>query len=548
MPADYRASKDCWPWNSVWPSFIMQVDGLSLSFGTTVVFDNASFHVSPRDKCGIVGVNGAGKSTLFRVLTGQIAPDAGRIDTHGADLGFLPQVIELPDPDMTVWDFLLTGRPIAMYQADLAAAYDRIAQNPDDATTMDDISRITERLDHYDVYHAEDALLALMDSMGIDAAWLDMRLCDLSGGQKSRVAFARLLYAMPDVMLLDEPTNHLDNQTRDFVTDYLKKYRGMVLIISHDTAFLNAVATRILHVDKVTHKITSFDGNYDAYKLKMAEIRHARDVKIANESRQIDRLADVVARAKDASPTRHAMKRMGKIRAAQLEKIMAARTVRDAEYKKLNMNLTPRRDGARVPITVDNLWFRYPGQKLMYRNLSFYIDGGERFLISGGNGAGKSTLLKLMLGQLTPEQGDVKINPKTDIAYYAQELENLNPDATILESVADDDYTDTQLRAVLGNFLFFGMDVFKRIQTLSPGERARVALCRLLLRRANMLVLDEPTNHLDPDTVGIIADNFRDFAGTIILVSHNTDFINQIGVTRVLTLPAGRIDFWDGDE
>ena len=248
----------------------MQVNGLSLSFGTTVVFDDASFHLSPRDKCGIVGVNGAGKSTLFRVLMGRVAPDAGQIDTGGADLGFLPQVIELPDPDMTVWDFLLSGRPIAAYQADLADAYDRIAQNPDDADAMDDISRITERLDHYDVYHAEDTLLGLMDSMGIDAAWLDMRLRDLSGGQKSRVAFARLLYAMPDVMLLDEPTNHLDNQTRDFVIDYLKKYRGMILIISHDTAFLNAVATRILHVDKVTHKIMSCDGNYDAYKLKIA--------------------------------------------------------------------------------------------------------------------------------------------------------------------------------------------------------------------------------------------------------------------------------------
>ena len=408
------------------------------------MFDDASFHLSPRDKCGIVGVNGAGKSTLFRVLMGRVAPDAGQIDTGGADLGFLPQVIELPDPDMTVWDFLLSGRPIAAYQADLADAYDRIAQNPDDADAMDDISRITERLDHYDVYHAEDTLLGLMDSMGIDAAWLDMRLRDLSGGQKSRVAFARLLYAMPDVMLLDEPTNHLDNQTRDFVIDYLKKYRVMKLIIIHDNSFMNEVETLILHVDKVTHKIMSFDGNYDAYKLKIAEIRHARDVRIANESRQIQRLADVVARAKDASPTRHAMKRVGKIRAAQLEKILAARTVRDAEYKKLNMNLTPRRDGARVPITVDNLWFRYPGQKLMYRNLSFYIDGGERFLISGGNGAGKSPLLKLMLGQLTPEQGDVKINPKTDIAYYAQELENLDPDATVLESVADDDYTDTQ--------------------------------------------------------------------------------------------------------
>lgn len=528
----------------------MQIKNLSLSFGTTVIYDNAEFNLGGRDKCGIVGVNGAGKSTLLRVLMGDVIPDSGDIDTNGADFGYLPQTIEYTHCDMTVWDFLVSGRPIDILESELAAAYDRLVDNPDDAVIAADISRIQERLDHYDVYNADNTLLTLIDQMRIDPAWLNMRLHDLSGGQKSRVAFARLLYSMPGVMLLDEPTNHLDHETREFVTQYLKKYRGMVMIISHDTVFLNAVVNKILYIDKVTHKIMTFDGDYDTYKLKMAEMRHKRDVTISAQERQITHLKNFVSHATNASPTNHALKRAGKTRAKQLAKIMATRMVRDIEYKKLQMDLSPRRAGARIPITVDDLWFRYPGKQLIYRQLSFYINGGERFLISGGNGSGKSTLVKLILGQLTPYKGQITINPKTDIAYYAQELEDLDPHQTVLESVSgtDTDYTDMQLRAVLGNFLFYDTDVFKQVSSLSPGERARLALCRLLLRRANMLVLDEPTNHLDPDTVGIIADNFHDFSGTIILISHNNDFIRQIGMTRVLHLPSGRIDYWDEND
>ena len=523
----------------------MRAENLFLSFGTTVVYDNAEFHLSARDKCGIVGVNGAGKSTLLKLILGQIQPDAGHIETDGARIGYLPQVIEIDDPDITVWDFLLSGRPIAETEQALSDAYTILADNPDDATAADTVSRIQAELDKLEPHTAENTLLELIDKMGIHDTWLNMRLCDLSGGQKSRVAFTRMLYSMPDIMLLDEPTNHLDAETRDFVGEFLKKYRGMILMVSHDTALLNIVTTKIMSIDKVTHKIDVWDGNYDAYQNKMRARKHAADVTRAAMDREIKRLDDIVRRANAASPSNHALKRMGRTRAAMRDKIMAARTARDTEYKKLKMDLSPRAPGAKNPILVDDLWFRYPGEQLMYRKLSFYITGGERFLITGANGTGKSTLLKLILGQLTPERGTIDINPKTDIAYYAQELQGLAPDKTILENVETADYTELQLRAVLGNFLFTGMDVFKKVSTLSPGERARVALCKLLLKRANLLILDEPTNHLDPDTVGVIADNFRDFPGTIILVSHNPDFIDQIGITRVLELPAGRIQMID---
>lgn len=497
---------------------------------------------------GIVGVNGAGKSTLFNIITGKITPDAGNIDSGGARIGFLPQVIDITDTDLTVFDFLMSGRPIDKLNARLEKLYIALADNPDDENIADDIATTQNELEYYDIYGAEDALLELIENMQIDSALLDKKVSELSGGQKSKIAFTRMLYSMPNIMLLDEPTNHLDASTRDFVTRYLQKYRGCVMVISHDNDFLNAIANKIMHVDKTTHKISVYDGNYDDYRRKAAALRHARDVKIAAENRQIEHLADFVARAGAASPTRHAMKRAGHVRAAILQKILENRTTREQTYKKVKMDLSPRAPGARHPITVDDLWFRYPGARLLYRKLSFIISGGERFLIVGENGAGKSTLLKLIIGKLTPERGQIEINPKTDIAYYAQELEQLNPSDRVIDAVASDDYTEMQLRAALGNFLFTGTDVYKQISVLSPGERARVAMCKIILKRANMLILDEPTNHLDPDTQAIIGDNFRDFTGTIIVVSHNPDFVEQIGITRMLVLPSGRIEDYDHEK
>ncbi|MDE6478297.1 MAG: ABC-F type ribosomal protection protein [Alphaproteobacteria bacterium] len=525
----------------------MYAHHMSLSFGTSVVYDNAEFSLSPRDKVGIVGVNGAGKTTLFRVMMGEISLDAGTIDTNGARLGYLPQTINITNPDLTVWDFLMSGRPIAQLEQQLHDAYTSLAEHPDDVTLVEKIGHIQDELEYYDVYGAEDALLELIDNMKIDTNLLDMQLRHLSGGQKSKVAFARMLYSMPNILLLDEPTNHLDTQTREFVTAYLKKYKGTVLIISHDAEFLNNVVDKILFIDKTTHQISVFDGNYAAYQNTMAQRRQARAQQIESQERQIKHLNDFIQRAKSASPTNHSIKKVGHTREIQLKKILENRVTREQVYKKLKMDLRPMRDAARTPILVDNLWFRFPGQRLMYRNLSFYLTRGERFLIVGPNGSGKSTLLKLIMGIHTPERGEIQINPKTDIAYYAQELEQLDMDKTILENVAHPDFTDQQLRAVLGNFLFYDTDVFKRISILSPGERARVALCRMLLKRANMLILDEPTNHLDPETQAIIGDNFRDFSGTIIMVSHNPAFVEQIGITRMLTLPTGQIADYSHD-
>ena len=527
----------------------MRAENLTLSFGTNVIYDNAEFNIPSRAKCGIVGVNGAGKTTLFKIILGQITPDYGNIYTDGATIGYLPQVIEIKNPDVTVWDFIASARPVKQIESQLHDLYVALADNPDDIAVQNNINIAQEKLEILDAYNAENIMLDIIENMNLTDL-IDMKMSNLSGGQKSQVAFARLLYSVADVLLLDEPTNHLDAASRAFVCDYLRHWRGSVLIISHDTEFLNEIVNKILFIDKATKKITVFDGNYDDYKSKVAQLRIRQAAKIKDEERQIKHLSEFVARANAASPTAHSMKRAGHVRAAQLEKLLARRTDALAEYKRVKMDLTPLRDGARFPIMVDDLWFRYPGKKLLYRKLSFHIASGERFLIVGENGVGKSTLLKLIMGFLTPERGVIDINPKTDIAYYAQELEQLDLNKTVLENVGGvaSEYSDLQLRAALANFLFFGTDVFKTVASLSPGERARVALCKLLLRRANMLILDEPTNHLDPETQVVIGENFRDFAGTILVVSHNPDFVEQIGITRMLVLPAGRIEDYDHEK
>lgn len=377
--------------------------------------------------------------------------------------------------------------------------------------------------------------------MKIEDGLLDMRLADLSGGQKSKIAFAHVLFAEPQVLLLDEPTNHLDVTTKDFVTQYLKNYRGSVLVISHDIDFLNAVVGRIMLVDKTSHKIAMYEGNYTAFKRKYAQDRLLKELRIARQEQEIKKLAEFVQKARQASRTNHNLKRMGQDREVKLAKALAALEKRDAEYKRVKMRLEPRRAPAKIPLEVKNLTFHYEGQPKLYDKLSFSLYGGERFLVVGENGAGKSTLLKLITGLLTPDAGEITFSPKTDIAYYAQELELLDENRTVLENADGGDFNDLQRRNILGNFLFRGDTVFKKVSLLSPGEKARIALCRLLMTKANLLLLDEPTNHLDPDTQVVIGENFGDYTGTILLVSHNPDFVEQIGITRMLVLPEGKV-------
>lgn len=440
---------------------------MNLAFGNKIIYEDADFDISRYDKAGVVGVNGAGKTTLFRILLGEQELDSGSIVAGNLRIGHLPQEVVIGEETGTVLDYLQEGRPIGRLQEELNLVYQKLESAGDQEQTrlLKRMDQLQSQLEYYDCYEAGHILLTIIERMGIDIDLLDMPINRLSGGQKSKIAFARVLYSKPEILLLDEPTNHLDEGTRGFVTDFLRNYKGMVLIISHDTDFLNQVINKILFINKSTHKISVYDGNYDIYKKKYEQEKRLQELVIDREEKEIKELEGFVQRARQASRTNHAIKRMGQERALRLEKKQDALHRREGVCRRVKMDIRPLREGAGIPLEVEGLWFHYPNQPYLYRDLNFHINAKERFLVVGENGVGKSTLLKLMMGIQTPDRGNIRFHPNTDVAYYAQELEQLDLQKTVLENVSAQGCTMKQLRSVLSNFYFMKTISIKRLRS-----------------------------------------------------------------------------------
>lgn len=528
----------------------MYIENLSMSFGLQTIFDDITVQFNDTDKVGIVGVNGAGKSTLFNLILGKLVPDSGRIKLkNNINIGFLPQVItdEIPSDDITVFDYLLLGRPIKELKEKLNSLYEEIGSITDEKLLnikYKEISKVEDKLTYYDEYNAEGILLKIISGMNIKDELLDLKLKNISGGQKSKVAFARLLYSNPEILLLDEPTNHLDLDTKDYIINYLKRYKGLVLVISHDVEFLNEVTTRTLYVDKIKHKVELFNGNYKKYltikdERDKATLRlHEKQVK---EEEKLKKIISKYIRGNEKKAN------IAKDRIKKLERLQSEKVELEKKNKYARIKMHIDYPSYSIPIKSNSLTFGYTLDNLLYDKLTFDISRGEKFLIVGENGIGKSTLLKLIMGELNPIEGEICVGEKTNISYYAQEHEILDLDKSILNNFSEYNLRDYELRKLLGSFLFSGDDIYKKVSVLSPGERSRVALAKISLSGANTILLDEPTNHLDPMTQMIIADTFKEFEGTLLVVSHNLDFVDNLGINRMLLLPSGRIVYYDRD-
>lgn len=528
----------------------MNIQNLTMSFGLQTIYDNVSFQINENDKVGIVGVNGAGKSTLFNLILGKLTPDEGKIIIkNNINIGYLPQVItdEIPNDDITVFDYLLLGRPIEELKNKLTNLYEKIATIEDQKELnhyLKEITKVEDKLTYYDEYNAESTLLKIITGMNIDDKLLDLKLKNISGGQKSKIAFARLLYSKPEIMLLDEPTNHLDIDTKDYIISYLKKYHGMILVISHDIEFLNEVTTKTLYVDKIMHNVEIYNGNYQKY-LKIKEERDlAKKRLFEKQQKEEEKLKTIISKYIRGNEKKA---NIAKDRIKKLERLQSEKVTIEKENKYAKFKMKINYPSYTIPLACQNLTFGYTEDNLLYENLNFDLTRGEKLLVVGENGIGKTTLLKLIMNYLIPLEGKIIIGEKTNIAYYAQEHEILDSNKTILENFNNFGLHEYELRKVLGSFLFSGNEINKRISVLSPGERSRVALAKISLSGANTLLLDEPTNHLDPMTQMIIADTFSDYEGTMLVVSHNLDFVDNLNINRMLLLPSGKITYYDRD-
>lgn len=529
----------------------MQIKNLTMSFGNQELFNNININIDDYEKVGIVGLNGAGKSTFLKIVYGQITPDKGKvIIKNNTRVAYLPQVIkdEIPEENITVFDFLLLGRPIDKLNKELEKLYIEISSAEE--SKLNDLYKkiniINQELEYWESYSAENTLLKIIDGMNIDDNLLEKPLNTLSGGQKSKIAFARLLYSKPEIILLDEPTNHLDIDTKEYIINYIKNYKGGVYVISHDIEFLNEVTTKTLFLDKRLKTFELFNGNYDKFKKVIDHHELEIERKIEKQQEEEIKLRKIIEKYTNSSGNR---KKMAQDREKKLEKLLKDKITSPVKSKELNLKININRESTKYPLTIDKLSFKYDKSSKRYilHNLSFSLSKGEKFLIVGVNGVGKSTLLKLIMNRLIPDKGEIIIGDKTDLGYYAQEHELLDNNKSIIDNFNDIDISTKELRNVLGRFLFYEDDVYKKVSILSPGERSRLSLAKLSLTGANLLVLDEPTNHLDPETQKIIANTFKTFKGTMLVVSHNPEFVDNLGIERVLILPTGQIDYYKRD-
>src|SRR6478736_3548423 len=467
---------------------MLQIESVHKQFSTKVLFDGATAHLRPQTRVGLVGPNGTGKTTLFKMILGEESPDEGTIRKRPRlRVGYLPQELET-----------ITGK-----------------------TALDAAHR-----DEYPEHEAK----RILSGLGFSEADFSRPVDKLSGGYRMRVALAHLLLSNPDVLMLDEPTNHLDKPTQRWFEEFLLNSKLTLLVISHDTAFLDRIATHVWEIRDKT--IQEFRGNYTKFR----ELRAARDTQLqaaANrQSKEVARVQQFVDRFR--------------YQANKARQVQSIELQRDTKRVKFKFPL-PSTSGRHV-LDLQGVSKQY-GEKVVYTSLDFSVERSQRIALVGENGAGKSTLLKMLAGVLPPDKGTRTVGHGVSLHYFAQhQAETLNPEHTILESLGEVSSTaETNfLRGLAGAFLFSGADQKKPIKALSGGERNRVALARMLVDPANTLLLDEPTNHLDPASVDVLTDAMIDFPGTIIFISHDPTFLTRIA-TRVVEIEDGNARNFFGD-
>ncbi len=520
---------------------MVALEVVSKGYGGQSLLTECSWRIGRGERIGLVGPNGAGKTTLCRILARVEEPDAGRVHLDsGTSVGYLPQEVAGGEA-LTVLAEALSGfEEVWRLEAELERLAARMASPDADPSLLDAYGEVQHRFEALGGYRLEAQAKMILGGLGFKPGEMHRPLAEFSGGWRMRAALARLLLLRPDLLLLDEPTNHLDLESLQWLENFLASYDGSVVLVSHDRYFLNRMATAIAEL--AGGAIAVYPGDYDHFLVER-EARHAlTEARARNQAKRVAEIERFIERFRyQATKARQVQSRI-----KMLEKV--DRIEVDAGQRRIRFKFPqPPRTG-RVVARLAGLHKAY-GENVVYAGVDFAVERSERVALVGVNGAGKSTLLKILAGALPFDRGERTLGAHVEVHYYAQhQLDALDPSRTVLEELerADPESTTGRLRNILGSFLFSGDNVDKRISVLSGGEKARVALAKMLVRPAALLCMDEPTNHLDLASKEVLEDALSTFAGTIVFISHDRYFINRIA-TQVVEVDAGRLTVYLGN-
>ncbi|WP_304249894.1 ABC-F family ATP-binding cassette domain-containing protein [Limosilactobacillus gastricus] len=524
---------------------LLQTNNVERRFGADTLFHKINLQINDHARIALVGRNGAGKTTLLRIIAGITTPDEGEVTTiRDLTIGYLAQDQGL-DSQNSIWaEMDSVFAPLHQMEA---AIHDLESQLATIDPTSDDFANITGQYDQLQTkfqsqggYEINSKIRGVLTGFGFTEQMYDQPVTDLSGGQKTKLALAKILLERPQLLILDEPTNHLDMNVLTWLESYLKTYRGALLIVSHDRYFLDQVVNEVYDLDQKT--LRHYTGNYSQFVDHKADWLQSEMKHYDQQQKEIAKLEDFVNRnLVRASTTKRAQSRR-----KQLEKMerMERPTTDD---RSIHFQFHSEHESGNEVLEVDQLSIGYHDQKIA-GPLSFTERKGQRLGIIGPNGIGKSTLLKTILNLLPPISGTVKLGANLEIGYYDQEQQQLHPEKTVLDEVWDEhpEVDETEIRTLLGSFLFIGDDVYKQVKDLSGGQKARLELTKLSFQPMNFLVLDEPTNHLDIDSREVLETAINEFTGTVLFVSHDRYFINQVA-TQLVAIHPDHATSYEGD-
>ena len=522
---------------------MITAQGVELRVGARVLLSAATFRVAPGDRIGLVGRNGAGKTTLTRTLAGEAQPTGGQVSRSG-DVGYLPQDPRSGDLSTLALHRVLSARGLDQIVAAMRETEGAMASADDETreAAMERYARLEARFLAAGGYAAESEAHRITSNLGLDDRVLAQEIGTLSGGQRRRVELARILFSGSETLLLDEPTNHLDADSIAWLRDYLKVYPGGFVVISHDVELLRATVNKVFHLDANRGELDQYNLGWDAYVLQRETDEKRRRRERANAEKKASALLAQADKMRAKATKAVAAQNM----ARRAERMLSGLDEVRVSDKVAKLRFPEPAPCGRTPLTASDLSKSYGSQEV-FAGVDLAIDRGSRVVVLGLNGAGKTTLLRILAGLAESDTGEVTPGHGLKLGYYAQEHETLDLDRTVVENLRSSapDLTDTQVRSVLGSFLFSGDDADKPAKVLSGGEKTRLALAALVVSSANVLLLDEPTNNLDPASREEILAALRGYTGAVVLVSHDEGAVEALNPERVVLLPDGDEDLWN---